>query len=132
MADKEIKKPARQLSLKNKSSIRALDVSPDGSRLLVSQEMGHNKHNNLSIWSVKKWDHVQDIIMDDPEDILMARFLNDGQKIAIVDTNMFPYIYDFDTQSTSQINIENKDVQWLSPASQAPYIVVAGESTQVY
>ncbi|MAU12335.1 MAG: hypothetical protein CL607_21105 [Anaerolineaceae bacterium] len=127
--ENNIRRPIMELATKNPTPIQALDVSPDGSMLLVGQHTNNSRHPNLSIWSPTSWQHIQDVNVGSALPILMARFSADGQTIALVDTDMIPRFYNLVTNETQIFTDNYIAVQWLSFGHSTDVLVVAGEQT---
>lgn len=123
----------RIINLHNSAAISALDISPDGSFLVIGQQyLRFSTLANLTLWSLPDVELLTEIERAERAFVKSAIFTYDSKKLLYVKEPEEVSVYDFENQQHWFMGISAQDVVWLARAKNSPRIVTAGRRINVW
>ena len=123
----------RTINLNSPDTVGALDISPDGSKLVIGQQDdGFGSHANLTLWSLPSLELLAQIDRVEGVFIESAIFTSYGKKLVYVKSPEEVSVYDIENQQPWKIGLFAQEVIWLATAKNYPRIVTAGRTIDVW
>jgi len=118
--------PSQKITLD--SAVLALDISPNGERIVVSQSIDTSSKARLTLWDVKNSQLLTEIDATEYDGRPVC-FVGHDQLIAYAKNFSQACLYS--VESREYIHLNSADVSWLA-ASHTHRLVVAGMATEVW
>jgi len=118
--------PSQKITLD--SAVLALDISPNGERIVVSQSIDTSSKARLTLWDVKNAQLLTKIDATEYDGMPVC-FVGHDRLIAYAKNRSQVCLYNVETRE--YISLNSADVSWVA-ASHTHRLVVAGMATEVW
>ncbi|AFZ26458.1 WD40 repeat-containing protein [Cylindrospermum stagnale PCC 7417] len=123
----------RIITLNNPHAIGTLDISLNGSMLVVGQlDDGNGTYPIVTLRSLPSLDILTEIKQVDGVAIESAIFTPDGNKLVYLKDATNVSIYDLTTQQVLKFGLYAERVIWLAAAKTSPRILTAGSTIDIW